>query len=199
MTLRSIGHRYIPSRTWRERKQTKNREWDLLLDSLKDAYLKFRYGTQDPSPHSPPSDPEADRHEDAETQQRSASPSNMVSGSAADIDMQYEYTFSTINIFTLETSKTIMRPASSVNAAIDIARHGYLAKTPSSPSAGVSFTTLELFHRIRLRKPSLSVEAFTKVLCDYYSIPFRRHLHEVLGNTYEIYVRIQLSRAVLDM
>jgi hypothetical protein len=47
---------------------------------------------------------------------------------------------------------------------------GYLGATPHSPTIAISLSTLELYRRLRLRKPSLSVEAFTKVLCDLYHV-----------------------------
>lgn len=73
-------------------------------------------------------------------------------------------------IFTMELVKTILRPHTSVSPAIDLAEHGFLAKTPVFPNVAVGFQTLELFHRLRLRKASYSVEAFTRLLCDYYVV-----------------------------
>lgn len=108
----------------------------------------------------------------------------------------------------MEEDVTIYRPATSDCVAIDLASHGFLSKTPMKPEVAIGFRTLELFHRIRLRKASLSVEAFTRVMCDYYEvglsefstlflqtyfhcqIPFRRYLRTVLAETYEVYVRI---------
>ena len=81
-------------------------------------------------------------------------------------------TVAVFEIFTLQTSLTIQRPSSSISAPVDLASHGFLAKTPTFPEVAVGFRTLELFHRMRLRKPSLSVEAFMKVLCDYYEVSF---------------------------
>ncbi|KAI0686688.1 hypothetical protein BC835DRAFT_1417541 [Cytidiella melzeri] len=69
-------------------------------------------------------------------------------------------------------------------------RYGYLAKTSSRPTVAISLKTLELLYRLRQRKASYSVEAFAKVLCDYYQIPYRRHLQEVLGDTFELYLCI---------
>lgn len=51
---------------------------------------------------------------------------------------------------------------------------GYLGTTPQTPSIAISITTLELYRRLRLRKPSLSVEAFSKVICDLYEV--RHHI-----------------------
>lgn len=70
----------------------------------------------------------------------------------------------------MEEDITIYRPATSDCVAIDLAHHGYLPKTPMKPEVAIGFRTLELFHRVRLRKASLSVEAFTRVICDYYEV-----------------------------
>ncbi|KAI0684178.1 hypothetical protein BC835DRAFT_1409208 [Cytidiella melzeri] len=69
-------------------------------------------------------------------------------------------------------------------------RHGFLAKSPSKPTIAISLKTLELLYRLRQRKASYSIEAFTKVLCDYYQMPYRRHLREAVGDTFELYLRI---------
>lgn len=86
---------------------------------------------------------------------------------------EYKLTVSIFEIFSLKTSLTISRPPTSTSVPVDLAAHGFLAKTPVSPEVAVGFRTLELFHRLRLHKPSLSVEAFTKVMCDYYEVCYR--------------------------
>ena len=48
--------------------------------------------------------------------------------------------------------------------------HGYLAKSPTKPQVAVSIRTLELLYRIRNRKSSFSIEAFAKLVCDYYMV-----------------------------
>ncbi|KAK7680601.1 hypothetical protein QCA50_016383 [Cerrena zonata] len=103
---------------------------------------------------------------------------------------QYPYHVSVVEIFTMEEDLTIFQRPDSTCVAIDLALHGFLAKTPSKPQVAVGFRTLAIFHQIRLRKASLSVEAFTRVICDYYDIPFRRYLRTVLSETYEVYICI---------
>ncbi|KAK7690568.1 hypothetical protein QCA50_005666 [Cerrena zonata] len=107
-----------------------------------------------------------------------------------DIDQRYPYHINVVEIFTMKEDITIHQRPTSTCVAVDLARHGYLAKTPFKPQVAVGFRTLEIFHRVRLRKASLSVEAFTRVICDYYDIPFRRYLRTVLAETYEVYLRI---------
>ena len=47
---------------------------------------------------------------------------------------------------------------------------GYLGATPDNPTIAVSLAALELYRTLRLVKPSLSVEGFTKFLCYKYSV-----------------------------
>lgn len=85
--------------------------------------------------------------------------------------MSYRWTLQqAFDLFTLTDQVQIERREDSISAAIDLMRHGWVAKTPDNLVAGVSIKTLELFHRLRQRKPSLSAEVFTKVVCDYYQV-----------------------------
>ena len=100
-------------------------------------------------------------------------PSSVVSP----VTTEYPYTVSVFEIFTMEHEVTIYRPPTSDSPALDLALHGFLAKTPVQPTVAIGFRTLALFHSIRLRKASMSVEAFTRVLCDYYGVSlFTGHL-----------------------
>ena len=83
---------------------------------------------------------------------------------------EYPYSVTVFNIFTMEQHLTIYQPRSDNPVPVNLALHGFLAKTPSVPTIAIGFRTLELFHRVRLRKASMSVEAFTKVICDYYEV-----------------------------
>ncbi|KAG1781307.1 hypothetical protein EV702DRAFT_1177559 [Suillus placidus] len=67
----------------------------------------------------------------------------------------------------------------------------YLGTTPQAPSIAISITTLELYHRLRLRKPSLSVEAFSKVICDLYEWPYRRCYRTALADAFDVYLIIR--------
>ena len=50
-------------------------------------------------------------------------------------------------------------------------RHWPLAgNKPLNPSLAISIRMLELYRRLRLQKPSFSVEVFAKVVCDLYSV-----------------------------
>ena len=84
-----------------------------------------------------------------------------------------EYTVDTYDLWTLNQSLTVMRKQSSDSAALDIMAHGYLVKSPTQPTVAISMRTLELLYRLRQRKASFSIEAFAKVICDYYQVSLR--------------------------
>lgn len=83
---------------------------------------------------------------------------------------QISYTVQVFCLFTLERSATILRPPESVSAAVDLMANGYVAKSPAQPTIVVSLKTLELLYRLRRRKASFSIEAFAKLVCDYYQV-----------------------------
>ncbi|KAG1743994.1 uncharacterized protein EDB91DRAFT_1236582 [Suillus paluster] len=77
---------------------------------------------------------------------------------------EYDFTVNTIDIFTLESSASISQSADCLSPSVALISHGYTGNTPHQPSFAVAIQTLELFCLLRLRKPSLSVEAFAKVI-----------------------------------
>ncbi|KAI0085002.1 hypothetical protein BDY19DRAFT_987285 [Irpex rosettiformis] len=105
--------------------------------------------------------------------------------------MDYEWTIDhAFDIFTLADRVTGTRDQASVFPAIDLMKKGYIAKTLDNPNAAVSVKTLDLFHRLHQCKPSFSAEALTKVICDYYHIPYREYLRRLLADTLEVYMHI---------
>ena len=97
-------------------------------------------------------------------------PSQTVSGPPSSTPTSnYDFSLEVLDVYTLNTSVTI--PCSEKEMPIQaLVKHGYLGNTPATPSLAISFRTLELFRCMRLRKPSFSVEAFVKVVCDLYSV-----------------------------
>lgn len=82
----------------------------------------------------------------------------------------YIWEFDVFDFYTLETRTSVQRQPDSTNPAVDLMAHGYIAKTPNKPQVAVSVRTLELLYRLRNRKASFSIEAFAKVMCDYYKV-----------------------------
>ncbi|KAJ3717729.1 hypothetical protein C8R42DRAFT_610832 [Lentinula raphanica] len=95
-----------------------------------------------------------------------------------------------VNIYTLQDTEHIKR-GEDTNAAVALVCAGYLGTAPEQPSLAISLQTLELFHTLRLFKPSLSIEAFAKTICHSYSIPYRRGHRAELSNAFDIYLTIQ--------
>lgn len=150
--------------------------WASLFDSVVAGYLDWKYGS------SPPDNALGDEAQ----------------GCQFEID--------TLDIFSLRSTLCITRPATCISPALALVSHGFLACSPTSPTLAISFPTLELFHRVRLRKPSFSVEAFTKVVLDFYNVsdatrtslnlnlifqrPYRRTYRQQMTNAFELYLKV---------
>ncbi|RDX50672.1 hypothetical protein OH76DRAFT_1455223 [Lentinus brumalis] len=158
----SEGHRIVKdTRTWSSRIKNFDENWKPRLPLLVEAYLRYRYA-------SPPPD-------------RSASDIPEPSPSPITIDV--------LDIYTCQSTASI--PVSEGGTfAEDLVAAGYLGTTPVSPSLAISLKTLELFRCIRLFKPSFSTEAFTKLLCHQYYIPYRRYYRTLLADAFDIYLTI---------
>ena len=135
--------------------------WDTLIEPLTDAYLLWRY-------------PLDSRSEDGvHVRQEVQDPSSMYMDSD---DVLVPYTVQTYDLWSIKETVTIMRKHSSESAAVDFMAHGYLVKSPTRPTVAVSMRTLELLYRLRQRKASFSIEAFAKVICDYYQVGYLCHM-----------------------
>ncbi|KAI0348802.1 hypothetical protein OH77DRAFT_617276 [Trametes cingulata] len=102
-------------------------------------------------------------------------------------DRTYDFSIAVIDLHTLASTAEIRRDATQTTV-VALAEQGYMATSPISPTLAISFNTLELFRRIRARKASMSVEAFAKVICDYYAIPYRRRYRTALSDAYDVYL-----------
>ncbi|KAF7799883.1 hypothetical protein EIP86_011125 [Pleurotus ostreatoroseus] len=184
------------ARDWRERRTRDISNWDAVFSALVDAYCTWKYKIQSPSQHGTA----ASSSRTSESEPAHDAGACPFDYNISDAPQTYSYTFEAYDIFTLAKQITICRSADSRHPVVDMATSGYLGKTPVNPTVGISFKTLELLHRIRQRQPSFSMEAYMKVLCDYYSIPYRHYLRSVLSDAFEIYLRIlrEVRRKVFD-
>ncbi|KAH9916348.1 hypothetical protein B0H21DRAFT_703065 [Amylocystis lapponica] len=160
---------YKDTRTWRQRVQNMDQNWQPLIPDLADAYMAWRY------------------------------PDETHSTAGDDNDTTYDFSIAIFDIYTLAPMATIVRREDTKTTAEALVSNGYLGTTPISPSLAISLRSLELLRCIRLYKPSFSIEAFGKLLCHFYMVPYRRHLRTALANTFEIYLVIQrtLKKRVL--
>jgi hypothetical protein len=115
------------------------------MDHLIEAYLKWKYQQFDTA-------------------------TSCTSHIQSPIESLYDFTMETVDIYSLQTSTLIRRSENCKSAAIALVDCGYLGTSPNSLTLAISLKTLELYRRIQLRKPSFSVEAFVKVICDLYMV-----------------------------
>jgi hypothetical protein len=47
---------------------------------------------------------------------------------------------------------------------------GCLSSAPTRVSFAISLRTLELYRRLRVRQPRLSIQAWVRTLCDYHNV-----------------------------
>ncbi|RXW12166.1 hypothetical protein EST38_g13691 [Candolleomyces aberdarensis] len=159
------SRRYLrDARTWRHRLSRVQQNWAPLIERLVSAYLRWRY-------------PSAN-----------ATQPNNVEGEACEGSIPFSIT--TVNLYSMESSVTINLRDDQV-ATVALVEAGYLGSSPVDPSIAISLKTLELYQLIRQRKPSFSYEAFAKVLCDLYQVPYRRQWRTALADAFDVFLMIR--------
>lgn len=84
-------------------------------------------------------------------------------------DESFGFSINILDVYSLETEIPVQRSAD-IKANIALVHAGYLGTVPEQPSLAVSLRTLELYHTLRLFKPSFSIEAFAKAMCHLYLV-----------------------------
>ncbi|KAF7970293.1 hypothetical protein HWV62_24418 [Athelia sp. TMB] len=140
---------YHDQRTWRQRTTRQSQNWEPVMPSLVAAYLEWKY------PSTPCS----------ASSEQSASPSvTRTSSPMSEEDAGVNFDISVIDIHEgRQTTLRVRRPDSSISPSVDLARHGCIGNSPLNPSFAITIKTLELYRRLRMRKPSFSAEAYTKL------------------------------------
>ncbi|KDQ58311.1 hypothetical protein JAAARDRAFT_89630, partial [Jaapia argillacea MUCL 33604] len=95
-----------------------------------------------------------------------------------------------LDIYTLQTTAYIPRSANVVSISLALVAASFLGTGPDSLALAISLRALELLRRICLWKPSFSIEAYAKLLCDYYMMPFRTKYRTMLADAFETYLLI---------
>ncbi|KAG1727102.1 hypothetical protein EDD22DRAFT_789374, partial [Suillus occidentalis] len=75
-------------------------------------------------------------------------------------------------------------------ANVALLRVGLLGCSPLQPTIAIHIECLELYHQIRRRQSSFSVQAITKVLCVLHNVTYFRQLREQFSNVFDIYLHI---------
>ncbi|KAI6022985.1 hypothetical protein BKA83DRAFT_4627227 [Pisolithus microcarpus] len=97
-----------------------------------------------------------------------------------------------IGVFQYELHVSVIQKADeSVNAAL--LRVGLLGCSPSQPRTVITLQCLELYHQIRRRQSSFSLQAMMKVLCALQNITYTQHLRSQLSAAFDIYLDILRS------
>ncbi|KAH9853147.1 hypothetical protein C2E23DRAFT_729387, partial [Lenzites betulinus] len=93
------------------------------------------------------------------------------------------------DIFSLSATASVASDTA-LSVAEALVVNGYLGTTPVTPAVAISLKTLELLRRIRLVKASFSLEAFAKLVCYYYSVPYRRMIRNAISDAFDVYLEI---------
>ncbi|KAG1882375.1 hypothetical protein F4604DRAFT_1921540 [Suillus subluteus] len=67
---------------------------------------------------------------------------------------------------------------------------GLIGCSPLQPSIAIRIECLELYHQLRRRQSSLSIQAITKVLCTLHNVTYFRQRREQFSNAFDIYLQI---------
>ncbi|OJT11359.1 hypothetical protein TRAPUB_12122 [Trametes pubescens] len=164
LSMRSRQYRAKDDRSWGHRIQSMDDNWRPLLPRLVSAFLRWQHT---PSPLS----------------------SNDAGLANPDGDAP-SFTIDVLDFHTLARTATVPTPSDCETHAEALVLSGYLGTVPLRPSLAISLKTLELFRCIRLFKASFSVEAFAKLMCHYYSVPYRRTYRSALSDVFDIYLHI---------
>ncbi|KAJ3003115.1 hypothetical protein NUW54_g1805 [Trametes sanguinea] len=111
-----------------------------------------------------------------------------------DVDPSYSFMIDVIDTYALTPSTTISQSAD-LSTAEALVRHGYLGNSPINPSLAILLKTLELFRCLKLVKASFSAEAFAKLVCYQYYIPYRPLYRTAITDVFDVYLSIQRSIA----
>ncbi|KAF8161430.1 hypothetical protein B0H34DRAFT_781939 [Crassisporium funariophilum] len=110
------------------------------------------------------------------------------------IDYRYledhDFTIQIVDIYTAHDQALIKHSSESDSVARALALQGYTGNTPKQPTLAFAITTLEMFRLIRARKALFSIEAFAKVICDIYCMPYRRRYCDALSNAFDAYLTV---------
>ncbi|KAF8576056.1 hypothetical protein K439DRAFT_1623133 [Ramaria rubella] len=96
-----------------------------------------------------------------------------------------------IVVFDIFESRDIQFPLdNNTSLNITMVRHSYFGLSPLHPSNTVSVHTLELLCAMTAHCPQLSLQAFTKALCEIHQIAYRPILHNQLSITFDAYIEV---------
>lgn len=141
-------------RSWRLRLQHLEENWASVIDEVTEVFIAQRYYASEiecaPQAWSPP-------------------PPDM-SQPPSQSDEYLNFNIPVVNLFTCQSNVLISHSKYRKSRAASLVMAGYLGTSPVQPSFAICLKTLEHYHQLRLRQPTFSVQAFTKVLCNTYLV-----------------------------
>ncbi|KAF7965149.1 hypothetical protein HWV62_45386 [Athelia sp. TMB] len=96
-----------------------------------------------------------------------------------------------VDTFTVQDVRVVVPENDTLLTAL--LRQGLIPSAPDNPSICITIEALELFRVANLRCPRLSVQAYTKTLCDLHQVPFHRYLSTQLSIARDLYLAIRAS------
>ncbi|KAH7902929.1 hypothetical protein BJ138DRAFT_1021356, partial [Hygrophoropsis aurantiaca] len=75
-------------------------------------------------------------------------------------------------------------------ANVSLLRCGLLGCSPVQPTVAIHLDCLEIYHQIRRRQSSFSIQAMTKVLCALHNVTYAQHLRDQFTIAFDIYLAI---------
>ena len=117
-----------------------------------DAYMRWKFASTDSS--SAPA----------------SGPTTSQAGSPELREPIHHFDISVLDIFTLVRTARIKPSIAVSSGAAALVEAGYIGVSPVNPSTAVAISTLELYRRVRSRKPSFSAEAFSRLTLVVYTI-----------------------------
>ncbi|KAI0367348.1 hypothetical protein BV20DRAFT_1037720 [Pilatotrama ljubarskyi] len=200
-------------RTWQQRVRNLDANWRPLLPQVVEAYLQWKHGSSvnanaaaapprgsvllaEPSANAPALSSSAFYAQDpwaARADQPHVSHNGVESAPSATVTppepAEYDFEIDVLDVYTKARTVHIKCNANQTTAEA-LVLHGYLGTMPITPSLAISLNTLEFFRCIRLFKASFSTEAFTKLVCYMYYIPYRRFYRTAIADAFDIYISI---------
>ncbi|KAG2042380.1 hypothetical protein BDR03DRAFT_1006782 [Suillus americanus] len=111
----------------------------------------------------------------------------------------HKFQVTAVHVFELDYFHDITQQHKEV-ANVSLLHVGLLGCSPTAPTVAISLQCLELYHQLRRRQSSFSIQAFTKVLCAINNVNYAQTFRDQFSITFDIYLTILRSvRSQVDM
>ncbi|KIM54659.1 hypothetical protein SCLCIDRAFT_30952 [Scleroderma citrinum Foug A] len=95
----------------------------------------------------------------------------------------------TVDVFDFYHNRTVLQVPNEL-ANTSLIHIGFLRCSPTVPSIAISFKCLELYHQLRCRQSSFSIQAYVKVLCALHNATYMQMFRDQFSNTFDTYLAI---------